>query len=193
LPISPPSQIGTELLRGPALADIHAARTDIARRSETAAPTAEFSVGEEDAGKATDTASAAKSPESFRKFEAMVLQTFIQNMLPKDGAAVYGKGMAGDMWKSLMAEKMAEVMSERGGIGIADRMFGQYDAAKTRPSTETTASAQPKNSAGEAGGDGRIAIAPAILDGMQQTLSGLLTGELDSLSETSTPSTTPRG
>ena len=67
----------------------------------------------------------------------MVLQTFIQNMLPKDGEAVYGKGMAGDMWKSLMAEKMAQVMAERGGIGIADRMLGQYDAAKTKPSTRS--------------------------------------------------------
>ena len=34
-----------------------------------------------------------------------MLQTFIQNMLPKDAEAVYGKGMAGDMWKSLMAEQ----------------------------------------------------------------------------------------
>ena len=56
----------------------------------------------------------------------MVLQTFIQNMLPKDGAAVYGKGVAGDMWKSLMAEKLADVMAERGGIGIADRMLGDH-------------------------------------------------------------------
>ncbi|MBL8578228.1 MAG: rod-binding protein [Mesorhizobium sp.] len=59
----------------------------------------------------------------------MVLQTFIQNMLPKDGAAVYGKGMAGDMWKSLLAEKIADTMSERGGIGIADRMLGQRYAS----------------------------------------------------------------
>lgn len=192
MPISPSSQIGTELLRGPALADIHAARTDIARRSD-AAQKAEFSVGGVDADKAADTAPAAKSPESFRKFEAMVLQTFIQNMLPKDAAAVYGKGMAGDMWKSLMAEKMAQVMAERGGIGIADRMLDQYDAAKTKPSTEASASAPATKTAGEAVGDGRFAIAPAILDGMQRSLSDLLTGDLLSSPEASTPSTTQRG
>ena len=55
-----------------------------------------------------------------------MLQTFIQNMLPKDGAAVYGKGVAGDMWKSLMAEKIADVMAERGGIGISDRILGDH-------------------------------------------------------------------
>jgi len=192
LPISPPSQIGTELLRGPALADIHAARTDIARRSEVAQK-AEFSVGGEDANKASDTAPASKSPESFRKFEAMVLQTFIQNMLPKDGAAVYGKGMAGDMWKSLMAEKMAQVMAERGGIGIADRMLGQYDAAKAKPPTEASPGPQPAKVDGNAVGDGRFSIAPAILDSMRRSLSDLLTGDLKLSPEASIPSTTQRG
>ena len=63
-----------------------------------------------------------------------MLQTFIQNMLPKDGAAVYGKGIAGDMWKSLLAEKLADVMAERGGIGISDRMLGDHYAdGEARP------------------------------------------------------------
>ncbi len=56
----------------------------------------------------------------------MVLQTFIQNMLPKEGSAVYGKGVAGDMWKSLLSEKIADVMAERGGIGISDRVLGDH-------------------------------------------------------------------
>lgn len=72
-------------------------------------------------GKAVDQAGA------YKKFEAMVLQTFIQNMLPKEGSAVYGEGMAGDMWKSMMAEKLAGAVAERGGIGIAERLLsGQY-------------------------------------------------------------------
>ena len=56
----------------------------------------------------------------------MVLQTFIQTMLPKDAEAVYGKGMAGDMWKSLLAEQLGDAMAERGGIGIADRVLGDH-------------------------------------------------------------------
>ena len=31
----------------------------------------------------------------------------MQAMLPKDAETVYGKGVAGDMWKSMMAEKLA--------------------------------------------------------------------------------------
>jgi Rod binding domain-containing protein len=69
------------------------------------------------------------TPEAFKKFEAMVLQTFLQSMLPKDAEAVYGGGMAGDMWKSFLAQQLGEVMAERGGIGIADRILGPHYAA----------------------------------------------------------------
>lgn len=65
----------------------------------------------------------AKTPEAYRKFEAMVLQSFIKEMLPKDGHDVYGKGTAGDIWKSMLARQIATVVSDRGGIGIADRLL----------------------------------------------------------------------
>ncbi|RWO96952.1 rod-binding protein, partial [Mesorhizobium sp.] len=74
-----------------------------------------------------DKAAAATDPANkFKKFEAMVLQTFIQNMLPKDTEGVYGKGLAGDMWKSQLAERVADVMAERGGIGIAKSMLADH-------------------------------------------------------------------
>lgn len=70
---------------------------------------------------------ATTSPDdTFTRFEAMVLQSFIEAMLPDDAQSVYGGGVAGDMWKSMMAEKLAETMAERGGIGIADRVLGDY-------------------------------------------------------------------
>ena len=65
-------------------------------------------------------------PKSYQHFEAMVLQTFIQNMLPKNTESVYGKGMAGDMWKSLMAEQLSKSMAARGGIGIASRLLRDH-------------------------------------------------------------------
>jgi hypothetical protein len=69
---------------------------------------------------------ASATPDSFKHFEAMVLQNFIQTMLPKDTESVYGKGMAGDMWKSMMAEQLAASMAERGGIGIASRLLRDH-------------------------------------------------------------------
>lgn len=69
------------------------------------------------------------TPEAFVRFEAMVLQSFIQNMLPSDADSVYGGGVAGQMWQSLMAEKLGETIARRGGIGIADRILRDHYAA----------------------------------------------------------------
>lgn len=63
-----------------------------------------------------------KIPESYRKFEAMVLQNFVKSMLPKESEDVYGKGTAGDIWKGMMAEQVANVMAEGDGVGIAKSM-----------------------------------------------------------------------
>lgn len=64
--------------------------------------------------------------ESMKRFEAMVLRTFFENMLPKNTESVYGKGMAGDMWKSMMAEHLADATAEAGGIGIAKTVMRDH-------------------------------------------------------------------
>ena len=61
-----------------------------------------------------------KTPDAAQKFEAFVLQSFIQEMMPETAEGVYGSGIAGDFWKSMMSEKIAEQVAERGNIGIAD-------------------------------------------------------------------------
>lgn len=66
-----------------------------------------------------------KIPETYRKFEASVLNTFIQNMMPSETEEVYGKGVAGDFWKGMMSEQMADAMSKKGGIGIAEQVYSQ--------------------------------------------------------------------
>ncbi|MER8373347.1 rod-binding protein [Mesorhizobium sp. M1406] len=133
LAISPPSDIVMDVARAVDPTDIEAARAALTKRSGGAAGA--FSVDSAasvDAGsvlsRATaDKAAAATDPaKKFKKFEAMVLQTFIQNMLPKDTEGVYGKGLAGDMWKSQLAERVADVMAERGGIGIAKSMLADH-------------------------------------------------------------------
>lgn len=78
---------------------------------------------------------ASAVPDAFRKFEAMVLQTFVQSMLPQEAESVYGEGVAGQMWQALLAEKLGEAMAARGGIGIADRILSDYylDGEETAP------------------------------------------------------------
>nr|WP_167365055.1 rod-binding protein [Mesorhizobium qingshengii] len=133
LAISPPSDIVMDVARAVDPTDIEAARAALTKRAGGAAGT--FSVdtaASVDAGSILSRATADKAAAStdpakkFKKFEAMVLQTFIQNMLPKDTEGVYGKGLAGDMWKSQLAERVADVMAERGGIGIAKSMLADH-------------------------------------------------------------------
>jgi Rod binding domain-containing protein len=59
-----------------------------------------------------------------KEFEAFVLQSFIQEMLPKNAEGVYGSGIAGDIWRSMLSEQLAFQVAERGGIGIADQVRG---------------------------------------------------------------------
>lgn len=71
-------------------------------------------------------ANRAARSETFEKFEAMVLQNFVQSILPEENEAVYGEGMAGDIWKSFLAKEIADQMAKAGGIGIADRVLGDH-------------------------------------------------------------------
>lgn len=125
--VSPPSDIVLDVAKAVDSAELAEARTRLANASATRRADGAFSLAEAGAASATGgTASAGRDKASFVKFEAMVLRNFVEAMLPKSAEAVYGKGLAGDMWKSMMAEQVANVVAERGGVGIADRVLGDY-------------------------------------------------------------------
>jgi Rod binding domain-containing protein len=125
LAISPPSDIVLDVAQAVGKPDLEAARARLAdasaaRRTGGAA----FSLSEGTAREASQPAN--PRGKAYVQFEAMVLRNFMETMLPKENEAVYGKGLAGDMWKSLMAEQLANVVAERGGIGISDRVLGDH-------------------------------------------------------------------
>ncbi|MBE7184374.1 MAG: rod-binding protein [Methylobacterium mesophilicum] len=93
----------------------------------------------------------AQDLDPTQKFEAMVLGTFMETLLPKDTESAYGGGMAGGMWKSLLAQKLGTELAQRGGIGIASRMLKDHYTAdgKTVPVGERT-EAPDQAKAGEA-------------------------------------------
>jgi flagellar protein FlgJ len=119
-----------------------------ARKSEQAAATPAF---QRQLLAATDTSAISvnsevpaapdKSLEVYQKFEAMILQSFIGDMLPTDSEQLYGKGTAGEIWKGMMAEQLGAVLSKGGGIGIAARMMGdRFDAAVAPESADAIGS-----------------------------------------------------
>lgn len=62
---------------------------------------------------------------AYRKFEAFMLQSFVQSMFTSDTTATFGKGIAGEYWKPMMAEAMANKMADGGGVGIASLLEEQ--------------------------------------------------------------------
>lgn len=123
--ISPPSDIVLDVAQAVGKPDLEAARARLADASATRrAGGAAFSLMEASSREAGQPV--GPKDRTHVQFEAMVLRNFMETMLPKENEAVYGKGLAGDMWKSLMAEQLANVVAERGGIGISDRVLGDH-------------------------------------------------------------------
>ncbi|QFY59094.1 rod-binding protein [Rhizobium grahamii] len=82
--------------------------------------------------------SSEKIPDTYRKFESMVLQNFIKNMLPSESEEVYGKGATGDIWKGMMAEQLGNVISQGDGIGVAKQLY--HDALRKQEGKVVNAS-----------------------------------------------------
>jgi Rod binding domain-containing protein len=119
--VAPSSDIILDVVRAADPAQVEAARARLARPAGGGPVEAFSAAGPTVSGRGVD-----PTPEAFVKFEAMVLQSFIEAMLPKDSESVYGEGLAGDMWRSMTAEHIAGAMSAAGGIGVADRILRDY-------------------------------------------------------------------
>ena len=105
-------------------------------------------------------------PETYRKFEAMVLQNFIKTMLP-DSEEVYGKGASGEIWKGMMAEQVANEIAREGGIGIAEKLM-ENGALKVKDKAENA----------ETNRADRLHTATQLITEHQlQALDDLLTGD----------------
>ncbi len=138
--ISPPSDLVLDVVNAADPMQVSAAREKLRANSaaneaailtasnagfESAMGTLETTAGKAGLHKMQPPADHEKVPESYRKFETSILSTFIQNMMPKESEEVYGKGSAGEFWKSMMAEQVADAVSKRGGIGIAEQVYSQ--------------------------------------------------------------------
>jgi peptidoglycan hydrolase FlgJ len=69
-------------------------------------------------------------PTAYQKFEAQVLQSFIETMLPKDDAS-FGDQDSSDVYRSLMAEQLAKQMADAGGIGLAKAIEAVHPPSST--------------------------------------------------------------
>lgn len=73
---------------------------------------------------------AASSGDVYRKFEAFVLQVFVETMLPDKAQDLFGKGTAGNMWRSMLAEQLGNQLAQGKGIGIARQLAAAHPALR---------------------------------------------------------------
>jgi peptidoglycan hydrolase FlgJ len=136
--IDPPSDIILDVMRAADPARRQMATEKLAQAGSSQAAGAQFAAVMEGAQPSNESFSCgvpepagvfyhgvpkAEPPEAYKKFEAFILQSFIQSMLPKSSEANYGSGTAGEVWRSLAAEEMGKTIAEAGGLGIADRLY----------------------------------------------------------------------
>ena len=69
-------------------------------------------------------------------FEAVMLNSFVSEMLPKETSSVFGQGLAGDMWKSMLADQVSRQMAKTDTLGIAKRLFATHPLGEASAALE---------------------------------------------------------
>ena len=168
--IQPPSDIVLDVARA---ADPERAAAVARRLTGLAAPAdatdagADFSAALDQANPAPSTASAPiagafdmrarladtaqaqsdKAKQAQVQFEAVLLNSFVSEMLPKDTPEAYGQGLAGDMWRSMLADQVSRKIASSGALGIGQRLFATHpmtaSSSLTHPHPSHLGSAEP--------------------------------------------------
>jgi len=86
--------------------------------------------------------SSAKAPETketktLRQFEAQVISSFIEQMMPEASANNYGSGTAGGVWRSMLSEQIAGQIAKAGGLGIREKVQAALAARNAVPDAAT--------------------------------------------------------
>ena len=83
------------------------------------------------AATATATKVSAKEHKAHQQFEAAMLRSFTEQMMPKEASSFYGEGTAANIWRSVQVDVMSQNLAKAGGIGIAD-MLDNASVAKSK-------------------------------------------------------------
>lgn len=155
--ISPPTDILLDVATAADPAKVRAATERLARlAADPTATNAGFTAALRSAGDpsanavrgATPSTEAQRAPmrtmvqaktNAYQKFEAMMLQNFVEQMLPQ-GDDLYGDKASSDAYRSMMAEQLATQLAKAGGVGIARMLERAHpDQAQQTTSLSPTA------------------------------------------------------
>jgi flagellar protein FlgJ len=102
------------------------------------------------AAKAPNGAATKRTPDAYTKFEAFLIQTFVESMLPSDAPNVFGSGVAGKIWKSMLAEHLANEIAKGTAFGIADKIAKHRNSRGRDDAPGVTAASRQDAPAGDA-------------------------------------------
>jgi hypothetical protein len=83
----------------------------------------------------------ATGTEAAEKFEAFVIQSCLETILPKADEGLFGHGAAGSAWRSMLAEQIGLEIAKAGGLGLKSMLVD--DLSKR----DGNGSATPKSAA----------------------------------------------
>jgi Rod binding domain-containing protein len=83
------------------------------------------------------------------QFEAMMLSSFVGELLPKDASNVFGQGTAGDMWRSMLAEQVSLQIAKSGKLGLARRLSATHEIAARGRTTQPGETAKAASDAAQ--------------------------------------------
>ena len=105
----------------------------------------------------------SKTAKTMQQFEAQVIQTFIEQMMPEATANNFGSGTAGGVWRSMLSEQIANQIAKAGGLGIREKVEAAIAA---------------RNNTGTPAADGAVAAAHKLLDGERNgEVAGIRAGD----------------
>ncbi|SJZ82238.1 rod-binding protein [Consotaella salsifontis] len=73
----------------------------------------------------------SRKASPYEKFEAFVLRSFVESMLPSEESGFYGDGAGANIWRSMMAEQVGDQIAKDGGIGIAEMLERRAEQSKS--------------------------------------------------------------
>ncbi len=140
--IAPPSDIVLDVAQAADPIRRDAAIAKLAKLASGAAPSSDFAASMAASSESRTGANAvageigtfgaaqhaARPSSPYQKFEAVLLQTFMQEILPKN-ADLYGDDASADACRSMLAEQMANQLAATGKFGIAKAIEAHGKAA----------------------------------------------------------------
>jgi flagellar protein FlgJ len=91
----------------------------------TLGPAAASGPGLANARGALSTASQKDQLKTYQKFEAVLLQNFVEAILPKD-TELFGDKDSAEIYRSMMAEQFANQLAKSGSLGIAKQIMAAH-------------------------------------------------------------------